>query len=522
MPKLRVVVGQGTASEVFQGTVGADGYHTIAIGPTGLWAVLPNTHRMGQPSHLLTLPGQQVPAFQAPTGTSTVGLSRFMDVHSYQSGLEALALKTSQASGRLQFPGAKVTDIERDEGTGNVRVRVTGLPEPTATGFVAEQVIVASGIGPQKTPADAGITVTGVPDDTLGFKQMEEGIDYLTHPDQLGRVTIAYGGGATGAWVAHELAERWDQVDWCWMARMGGEGFARSTLPGDRNARILSFTGKQIRRNIVAAEYVAAGSVTPATLDAAAVPPRSMIKLTIERQGQLRADVYVDKLIYSIGGHPGARGSVASMLDDALVSELEPVRDQNRMVSDGSGTLAWATPKRDLIIVGASTYNFTEPFFNKAKQPAPMSTLPTNAQVPDGIAVIVSTIEALNQYMPVEERMDGGLDWTINFNTSNQTQIAAFLASTTDLEPYAANLAVALIIHFRSNTTFGIEDRHVQFICRTCERAVAMLRSTVPNFDTTRLANDKRLGVEAAQAAMIARMVSEHWTPVWRRGGLRA
>lgn len=84
MTKLRIIVGQGTASEVYQYTGAQGEYETVVIGPKGLWAVLPATHAMGQPPHLLTLPGQQAPKFQAPTGKTVEGLKGFLEVNTYR------------------------------------------------------------------------------------------------------------------------------------------------------------------------------------------------------------------------------------------------------------------------------------------------------------------------------------------------------------------------------------------------------------------------------------------------------
>ncbi|MGB6691687.1 MAG: FAD-dependent oxidoreductase [Terracidiphilus sp.] len=513
MPKLRVIIGQGTASEVYQYTGTQGEYETVVIGPKGLWAVLPQTHAMGQPPHLLTLPGQKVPGFQAPTGKNLQGLAKFLDVNTYQSNLQLLSAQT--VGQKKEFPNCKVTGIE-PTGDGQIWVKVSDPTNPDFPPFKADQVIIASGIGPQKKLQDVGVPIEGVgdPEETLGFAQMEEGIDYLTHPDKLGDEVVVYGGGATGAWVAAEVFEHMkakkDPEAWGWLAAPGGSGYSKSELPGDRNAQILEQKRFQLRYEIKKAVYRAKDSIRASVPDVEGSPSRPMVELTLKGETGGEFTMLVDQVIFCIGGNPGAWGSVAKLLDFRLVNQLQPLKDQNRMVSDGSGTLAWATPKRDVIIVGAAAFNFQSKTYDKTLQSAPMSLLPPNAQVPDGIAVAVSTIEAMNAYMPVTP-VGGPVDlskqtfhqaaaqkvqWNINFNTSNRTQIAAHLAGTTDTDAFTANLQVAAIVYLRSKNNFGLSESQIQLIMKMIADDIAHLRKTIPNFDERRKSQEKTLGVD--------------------------
>jgi len=536
MAKLRVIIGQGTASEVYQFTGTSGEYETIVIGPRGLWATLPSGHAMGQPPHLLAMPGRKVPAFQAPTGKTQSGLKQFLDVKTYQENLMKLA--GTQTGQRKEFTSLKVSSVERSDEDGKIFVKVRDPANPTFMGFKADQVIIATGIGPQKQPQDVGIKVSGNPDGNLGFKQMEEGIDYLTHADKLGRVVVVYGGGATGAWVAAEvnahMAQKQDAIDWCWMAQPGGTGFSKSVLPGDRNAQIVDQEKFQVRYAIKSAVYRAKDELRATTADIPGLPTRPMVELTVQRENADPFPYLVDQLIYCIGGNPTASGSISAMLDDGLVCELEPLKDMNRMVSDGTGVLAWATPKRDLIIIGAATFNFQEPFFNKKAQSAPMGFLPPNAQVPDGIAVAISTIEALNTYMPVTPSGPSGgqqtfkqaagqkVTWNINFNTSNRSQIAAFLASNTDADAFTANLQVALIVYLRSKNNFGLNEEQVKYVMGVAERTAQRLRTSVPKFDTWRLNSDKKNGPDGTLQYFLTTMTTkDEWKTVWTGRGMK-
>lgn len=218
------------------------------------------------------------------------------------------------------------------------------------------------------------------------------------------------------------------------------------------------------------------------------------------------------------------------MVDESLVKQLEPLKDQNRMISDGSGVLAWATPKRDLVIIGSATFNFQDKAFNKNVQTAPMATLPPNAQVPDGIAVAISTIEALNAYMPVKP-VGGPVDlskqslkqaasqkvtWNINFNTSNRTQIAAYLADKTDVDAFTANLQVAMIVYLRSKNNFGLNDDQVSLILKTVEQTVKGLRSSNPDLEASRVKIDKTFGVDWSLDGYVKVMTeNQAWKSLW-------
>jgi hypothetical protein len=142
-------------------------------------------------------------------------------------------------------------------------------------------------------------------------------------------------------------------------------------------------------------------------------------------------------------------------------AQLQPLRDINRVISDGSGTIALATPDRSLIIIGAATYNYassaTDPAGMFAKQAAPMATLPRASQVPDGIAMIVASVEALNSSMPFTQDLDGRiLSSNLNLNLGNRDQIAAYVALYyPDIGPAAANEIVVRTIALKSSKQPG-------------------------------------------------------------------
>src|SRR5580698_1189061 len=97
--KTRLIIGAGTATQVFRQTLVAESdWRTIILGSDGLWAEMPQDHKLGQPSHLLQLPGQPVPEYRQSGGTSVIGSSalvvtsppNFAVVSDYQKGLSSL------------------------------------------------------------------------------------------------------------------------------------------------------------------------------------------------------------------------------------------------------------------------------------------------------------------------------------------------------------------------------------------------------------------------------------------------
>ena len=185
-----------------------------------------------------------------------------------------------------------------------------------------------------------------------------------------------------------------------------------------------------------------------------------------------------------------------------------------------------------------------------------MAFLPPNAQVPDGIAVAISTIEALNAYLPASggqartyvvpktitadptsasqpakgshnpdadktREHRSNLAWNINFNTSNRTQIAAYIASTSDTDAFTANLQVAAIIYLRSKNNFGLSDTQVEFVLDSIAKNVDLLRKSVKDFDDRRKFQEKTLGVDRRlQDYLTAWTTSQAWKSHWTSRGI--
>lgn len=445
--KMRAIIGAGTAAQIYRSLIDTDPeWMTLVIGDDGLWAGVKrgvaSGHKMGQPPHLLQLPGQPVPAFQNADGNTAEGMQGFMDADAFQTTVAALA-EDNQTRGNAMSTGAKCTGIRRD---GN------GFAVNTTWRMIlADQVIIAAGIGPQRAPPS--ITNPTGANMKLAFKQVSEGIDYLCSRNPTGEDVFVYGGGATAAWVADHACAHARHVTWA--ARLGGGGFDTSYLPGHRNAMILAKPGLRIRATVDQITYLLPGALN-------GLVTRPMVGVEVTTEAGIKETRLCDQFIYALGGDTAAPGNFVSLLGPDLSATLEPLRDQFRVLSDGNGVLCWATPDRKLMVVGAAAFNMATQQYRK--QEAPMANLPKNAQVPDGIAVITSTLSALTNHIPVRQEPGTGrvLENTVNLNIGDKNQVAVWVALTyPNLPAAAANRAVELILWHRSQRDFGLTDHMV-------------------------------------------------------------
>ena len=455
--KLRVIIGAGTAAQIYRSLIDTDpDWMTMVIGDDGLWAGVrrgvASGHKMGQPPHLLQMPGQPVPGFRNADGTTPDGLQGFLDADNFQATVDALA-QQNQTRDQAMNTGAKCTGIRRED-------RMF-LVQTTWRTIRADQVIIAAGIGPQRAPPR--ITNPLGASMGLGFKQVTEGIEFLCGRNPTGADVFIYGGGATAAWVADHAFQHARHVTWA--ARLGGGGFDTSVLPGNRNAMILAQPGLRIRATVDQLTYLLPGALN-------GLVTRPMVGVEVTTDAGVKETRLCDQFIYSLGGDSAAPGNIASLLGPVLSATLAPLRDHDRVLSDGNGVLCWATPDRRLMVVGAAAFNLATQNFGK--QEAPMDSLPKNAQVPDGIAVITATISALTNHIPAQQEPGTGrvLQNLVNLNIGDKNQVAIWVALTyPDLPASAANRAVELILWHRSQRDYGLTDRMVAKLVSVAARA---------------------------------------------------
>ena len=125
-----------------------EGYHTIILGSDGLWARVHRGgggHRLGQPEHLLQLPGQHVPAFQTASGRTQIGRQNFMSADDFENRLVTLR-NVNYERDHARVADCRVTGIYRYPKGIVVNTNATDI------NFLADQVVIATGIGPKRSP----------------------------------------------------------------------------------------------------------------------------------------------------------------------------------------------------------------------------------------------------------------------------------------------------------------------------------------------------------------------------------
>jgi hypothetical protein len=548
---IRIIIGAGTSAAVFRQAIGqtidqevftnprtalVKLVQTIQIGRTEPWHGR-GTHKMGQPPSIVgghMMPGSER-HYQEATGKPPKKIDQlfvdeflqgFQISSTYAQQLDLLQKLNGKRDQAIVFEERFVKQIARSLSDPTEYIDVTLSNGSVLTG---SQVIIATGPGLERE-YDARL-FSGDPEPwqvVSGPAFMERQTapvpESLPHYDPW-KVAVA-GGSATAAWSVETALVRGYTVA-AWFQRTKDhetkdERFKAAFPPGDRNYMVQSVLERVGRLGNLRKIYVIPGNPL--------ISRRPKLGLEFD-DGHW---VYVDQLVYAIGSDFST--GIGAMLSKELQDQVIPYRDLNRVVStDGSAVLALGTEDRSLFIVGAAVYNATaalrlidktvKPSFRfvkeldekgverEVKKEAGQAnyaqiaeTLPQSAVPPEGIGLIMASIEAFTEYMPVSEprqavrykipeflteegetdipipnpragevvtsyTFDRDFNWDINFNTANRNQIAAWMAATRDdLDACAANLAVALIVAIRAKRTFGLQWERIQMIMEVSKK----------------------------------------------------
>ncbi|WGL60867.1 hypothetical protein QEJ31_04555 [Pigmentibacter sp. JX0631] len=460
--KTRVIIGNGTSAQVFRRTASIDNWKTIVIGGNGLWDNF-KEHKMGQTAHILHLPGQIIPAFINADGKNN--LTGFLDSSTYQFELNKLSQQNNYRDNAIVYSEYLVKNISRN---GKKVIVNASSKNMDHISIQADEVILTTGIPPQRNLSNL-IQDAHKKSNNLGFVQIQEAVEYLSKESKYYTtepLTVAlYGGSATAAWVADVIDER-QPLKFYWFARPGKPGedkFKEAAVAGDRNYLILKKTEaiRQIK-DVESIIYMSEGDLD----DKGNKLSKPKVKINFNENFG-KESIFVDQLIYALGGDPNSKEGIKNILSENLNNELIPIRDNQYVIVDYNSPkketygLGWTTSDGMVKIIGTAAYNFSSRNGIHSVQP-PMETLPTNGQVPHGIAVAASTISALNNYIPIIQDRNGKIHYSmVNINTANSNQLASFIAIYyQDLKEKFANLAVEKIIAARSNASkaFGISD----------------------------------------------------------------
>ncbi len=490
-PGTRVIIGGGVAAEVFRQTADP-AVATWIFGNGGLWANVagPHTdggHKIGQPAHVLALSGQKVPAYQKAMGSNPTDYQGFLDSGEFQKGVKALSLSSQARDHALEVPGAKVTHIRRNpKGPGlEVTYEVGGRRSDP---IIANQVVIATGIGPQMGPGIAVMPAGGEIAEYQNirhFPPIMEGLQYLAMAqgdrpqrkrDHVRNIAV-YGGGGTSGWLVDQALHSSTPRRFLWIVRPGGSGYSKAMLPGSRNQMTLEKT-LAVRQEL----EIVSLSIVPANAKPmmdeqdektrAPIPmrnrPRPYPRLRLKVKGELTGGqpgyMMIDFFLYSIGPDPTAQGSIMSILEPTLYQALQPLRDYNMVLSGQlrgrHDVLALEALEGKLLVIGAASFagvRLRDPQTQGAKtrpEPAPMETLPWGSQVPDGIAVAVATISALNNFVPIRQVWNGKrpfvVESNVNFNLADANQLACYISAFTDMKAGQVENCVQEILRERS------------------------------------------------------------------------
>ncbi len=442
-----------------------------------LWENLDADHIMGQPKHLLV--GQTL-------GTNTdrnrpegnLNPNTFMKSGDFAK--EVSKTKTALVNDFL-------ADKSRVQGVaeapkGGYEVTLSSAAPSSLVGDNVkltkvnfDRVVFASGAGPNR-PLTIGSSKDAPPVDIKSFKGHVVAGDEFMAPDfkapksQIATRSIAiYGGSATAAWVAELAILRGYKVT-LWFTRPG-EGdsgfdaksrFAAAFPAGGRNKKIEDDLEDQRKvLELQEMQLIEAGDL-------------AYVGLWLKNKAG-QTELYVpDLVVYSLGYQHTEKEGVRSLLSSAIMEKMVAFYDFDRSISEDRCLLAIGVPDGSLVVVGSgmsSQFGFqinSKVETDKVAKPYKdiSKTLPASAPT-EGIAMVMAGIEAFNRYIPVtvtpEQEKKGSapnhkLSWNINFNLANRTQLATWVASETDLDPFPANLAVDLIVKVRSlkANTFGV------------------------------------------------------------------
>lgn len=565
-----IVIGMGISAVAYLRSIDRRplGTTTVLGGPD-LWNRLDPHHAMGQPRQLLTgnLLGNR-PTDRNFSTRPTPGT--FLSAGIFADAMDSHMRET----GAVTAPGSFVKSITKSGRVYTVHFAWLGFNWHVP----CDNVIIATGPGVERPlkGGDDGKLDINVP----GFGgRVVNGNDFMSPTWKMpgdtpmkDAIIAVYGGSATAAWVV-ELAEmRGLYVDlWFTRAADGPKGwdpisrFEAAFPAGGRNSRIQeNYLGRRMVLKLTNVEDRNAGK---------------SILLSFKNEQNVALEMPAALLVYALGAEHTVTTGVGAMLDPTLRSAMIPYYDRNYALSGTPSILAVGTPDGSLMIVGAAMSSvagfgkhpgmmeYRDPQ-DKIKTLQPYSkiadSLPSAARPAEGIAMVMAGVEALNSYMPAwsrgvnasyytpdrttapQSRMPDGrptglprgsvnpysgrrtthetsFEWDINFNTSNRTQLAAYIAQTTDLSPLAANIAVSLLVRLRTMkaNALGLGLDQVNTIVRSAEAYAAEIVRLNPDLETKRRYWEKQLGIDGHLDVMVDHFVkNDGWREYWRTRGI--
>jgi len=569
MPRSTIIIGTGISAVAYAATARREVLgNTHVLGGRDLWHSVGREHRMGQPQVLLTgsvLGGpREFRGYESPHASPR----GFMEAGAFADLLSHHLRRNTSAL----LPSTCVTRIRRGDWGYEVYFSQNFWgPRFHFVGFT-ENVVVAMGAGPPR-PLMAGddgrleVDVGGMDGRVVGGTEFMDPNWRMPGGEVMADRSVAvYGGSASAAWAVEQAAVRGMRVA-VWFTRPG-----RGDEAWDPAARFRDAFPAGGRNEAVERAYADVRRVLQLrNVELARGETGPYVRLTFLDDRRQELVQPVDLLVYALGAEHTADRGIRAILSRELNDELVPYYDRNFAISSGQSLLAMGTPDRSLMVVGSAmssaagfpadrlTVGDPERRLQTVASYREISaTLPASARPTEGIAMVMASIEALNEFIPARPRTGGrvrwyitpervtatpsgpgqpsrgsrnpgaGLstfhqidfDWDINFNTVNRTQLAVYFAQKTDLHPFVATLAVALIVRLRGHPrhTFGLRGDQIRAIVAAAGESWNRTVRTFPDFEAQRLASDRTYGADRYLESCVDHLARDpEWLGYWRR-----
>jgi hypothetical protein len=456
--------------EDWQRITGKESPRVVVIGQRELWSHMEPNLQMGQPEHLLSLSGHNIPEYS----------TEFMRAGNYVANIENVRSNMSI------FPYI-VSSIEKSQESKKYRIKMQNMI------FSTDKVIIATGPGPARQRENITVSQETAEIKTP-YKKVISGSEYIKESAvlaPLGSKIAIEGGSATAAW-AYEKALQfgYSPADIYWFT---DSCFETAFPSGERNRYVQRISeGKRY-----AGRSLAQGLIV-----------EDKVHLFFEDDPEVHV---FDQYIVAIGADIKKPSGAWSILPEEIRDKLEAIHDINGYFYDDkeSTIIGLASDDKSLLVVGAAAYNllkarsqidnvkrgsstakmrqFTRILQGDHQKYAQANkTLPTSASPHEGIPTVVATIEALNDYMPQNIMREG----RINYNLANRTQLAAYLAREyPNLSPSIAKKFVEKIIKLRTNpeTPFGMDQEAIRGIEQEMDQeAIRNIEQNIGNENSER------------------------------------
>ena len=508
----QIVIGNGSSALNFlhsarQGSnerFKSDNILVIGKANADLWSRTDRNHAMGQPPELLQrqLGDERYPTvgeMPRPTGLNRTN-GEYLTAGAYTRHLGVVR-------GKLEQGGTKfVAEIIKSGGITEEGKRFK-VVDNSGNWYFADNVIVASGIGPARTLPSleaAEGALSGVKGKAVGYQEIVDAVTYYNSKQPPNLSVLVYGGSATASWASNH-AWKMQAESLMWLCRSGIDQISTEGNPVGRNFEVIEMA---VKNNLIEAGEIIKVSLKEGakagaprlkvdlkifgfvkdTMDRNVDPRTKKVTFTHRRDQSLDVDCTYDlhQVVYAVGSNPMGPGGPGNILAANLRGQLEPVyaRDYQFMTDKNDDILlAYTNKNRNLWVVGAAVFGgLGRPDLTalKTKYARVGEFLPTAGTPPEGIAILSTTIDALTGRMETDPAK---FDW----NRARPEEIVNLFKIRLKLDDKTAQCIAQDLVTIRSDSKFVLTNEAIR-------KAVADFSETYnKNIDITPLLHVGRL-----------------------------